>query len=471
MKEQTFTYYLPMLLEGLVAWSRIGEILIYRNQLWDIQVGQKLPLTDESSLNQLKSILPRFENIRNFVVVKIKKPEFARENDFSTYITYDDVIGIYSLDAEPASQRYLQSLLPSQKIEQQSILDNALSKNLINWSAKRNAVLGANKLLSLPNIKNDYSIIESDSWKNMLEACFLNEIPKDAEKITRFFHALFFSFSRNSITCKYNYVDLGFIDDIKNILQIAIDTDTLQGLGLSYGDTLKNLANNYGKASLSELIKKILEDKNIIQGLKEYYKDDYFIPALIFLKLKQLHEKPINYKVGIFYNLVNELNSIGCDRDLISVGVSWYGAYFGYIEIREMYYEAKEYVSMNEAPIKVVSLTKVDNKINQVEAKEIIKDFFDDSESSLLKMKNPETLQLFDDSNETTEIVLYSHDTKGNKLVAVVENRKFHIKYEDSTKDWVQYDKVKKMYQEDKKVFIKMKKQTWVTLSDVKGFE
>ncbi len=213
MKEKT--YYLPMLLEGLVAWSRIGEILIYRDQLWGTPDLENLPLTEESSLNKLKVILPRFENIRNFVVVKIKKPEFKCETDFSTYVNYDYVIEIYSLDADKASQRYLESLFPSRKIEQQSILNDTLSKNLINWSAIRNAELGSKKLralLSLLNLKIDNSITESSSWKNMLDAIFLNKIQEHApekslsEKRLRFFYALF-SFSRDSIACRYNNED------------------------------------------------------------------------------------------------------------------------------------------------------------------------------------------------------------------------------------------------------------------------
>ncbi|MDP3007548.1 MAG: hypothetical protein Q8N30_00570 [Methylococcales bacterium] len=401
MKKMTHTYYLPMLLEGLVSWWRIGEILIYQDQLWAIQAEKNLPLNEESSLDKLKNILPRFENIRNFVVVEIKKPEFQPVNAFSTCITYDEVIAIYTLDANPASQRYIQSLVPSIKIEQQSILDEGLSNRLINWSAKRNAELGAKKLLSLPNIKNDDSVSNSISWENMLEACFLNEIPKDSEKITRFFYTLF-SFSRKSITCKYNFVDLGFIDDIKNILKIAIDDDISIGLTLS------------SKDDLSQLIKKISENKEKIQKFKEYCEGDFFIPALIFLKLKQLHEKPINAE--IFYNFVNELNAVGCDRDLISVGISWYGAYFGYIEIRELYLEAKKY----SPPIPDVIPEPPEATENTLPDEEPIQDY------------------LLDDSKGDKSIFFSGKTSSGkenNLFYDVVKAGKFEIKDEEGKKN------------------------------------
>jgi hypothetical protein len=457
MKKMT-TYYLPMLLEGLVSWWRIGEILIYQDQLWAIQAEKKLPLNEESSIDKLKDILPRFENIRNFVVVEIKKPEFQPVNAFSTCITYDEVIAIYTLDANPVSQRYIQSLVPSIKIEKQSILDEGLSNTLINWSAKRNAVLGAKKLLSLPNIKNDYSVSNSISWENMIEACFLNDFPNNSPKEIQFFYALF-SFSRNSINCKYRFEDLGFIEDMANILQDAIDKDVLKGLNLSYRETLNFLASNHRNDSLSQLIKKISEDKNIIQGLSGYYGDNYFIPALIFLKLKQLHQNSIN--VEQFYSLVSELNNVDCDRSLISVGISWYGAYFGYIEIRELYLKAKEF------------------EYKYPEDDTVIKPPEETSENP------PEENQgdIFPpDSNEEridTSIFFsgkYSSGKENNLFYAVVKAGKFEVKDEEGKTKWLPCDEVRKMYKEEKIVKIKMKKNLSVNgkfhpLSDVKGLE
>jgi hypothetical protein len=459
MKKITHTYYLPMLLEGLIAWSRIGEILIYPNQLWAVQVEKELPLNEESSLDKLKDILPRFENIRNFVVVEIKKPEFEPVNAFSTCIAYDEVIAIYALDANPKSQSYLQSYIPSIKIEQQSILDDGLSNTLINWSAKRNAVLGAEKLLSLPNIKNDDSVSNSISWENMLEACFLNEFPNNSPKEMQFFYILF-PFSRNSIKCKYRFEDLGFIEDMVNILQDAIDKDVLKNLNLSYGETLKFLASNHRNDSLSQLIKKISDSQNIIQGLSGYYGDDYFIPALIFLKLKQLHQSSINAEQ--FYNLVSELNSVGCDRDLISVGISWYGAYFGYIEIRELYLKAKEY----EHPVIVVSQNE-ENIIDTLENHDKKKQ--GDMFSSNSNEESIDTSIFFSGK--------YSSGKENNLFYDVVKAGKFEVKDEGGKKKWLSYDEVKKMYKEERKVEIKMKKNpsdkqgNFYPLSDVKGLE
>ena len=435
MKKMT-TYYLPMLLEGLISWWRIGEILIYQDQLWAIQAEKKLPLNEESNLDKLKDILPRFENIRNFVVVEIKKPEFEPVSAFSTCITYDEVVAIYTLDANPASQRHIQHLVPSIKIEQQSILDDGLSNTLINWSAKRNAELGAKKLLSLPNIKNDDSVSNNISWGNMLEACFLNEFPNNSPKEMQFFYILF-PFSRNLTNCNYRFDDLGFIDDMRCILIKSINNDVLLGLNLSYTETLDDLAINYRNDSLSQLIKKISEDKKIIQGLLEYYGDNYFIPALIFLKLKQLHQNSIN--VEQFYSLVRELNAVGCDRNLISIGISWYGAYFGYIEIRDLYLKAKEY----EHPI------VIEPPVNEERI---------DDTSIFFSGK-------------------YSSGKENNLFYDVVKAGKFEVKDEGGKKKWLSYDEVKKMYKEERKVEIKMKKNpsdkqgNFYPLSDVKALE
>ncbi len=462
MKKMT-TYYLPMLLEGLISWWRIGEILIYQDQLWAIQAEKKLPLNEESNLDKLKDILPRFENIRNFVVVEIKKPEFEPVSAFSTCITYDEVVAIYTLDANPASQRHIQHLVPSIKIEQQSILNESLSNTLINWSAKRNAELGAEKLLSLPNIKNDDSVRNSISWEDMLEACFLDEFPNNSQKGIKFFYALF-SFSRNSINCKYRFDDLGFIDDMVNILQTAIDTDVLKSLNLSYGETLKFLASNHRNDSLSQLIKKISESQNIIQGLSGYYGDDYFIPALIFLKLKHLHQSSIN--VEQFYNLVSELNAVDCDRDLILVGISWYGAYFGYIEIRELYLKAKEF--KYKPP--VIDVSQKDG--TDIEPKE--------TPENTLEGQNQEDIFLGNSNESLDKSIFFSGKSSGkenNLFYAVVKAGNFEVKYENSKTEWLPFDEVRKMYKEEKTVKIKMKKNlsdkrgNFYSLSDVKGLE
>ena len=332
-------YYIPMFLEQLIAWLRIGEITLYRNQLWEINEEQKIPLSDESVLIKLKDLLPRFENIRNIIVVKIEKPEFDNVNAISTYITYDDVMAIYILDAKLASQTYVQSLLPSIKIEQQGILDDKLSKELINWSEKRNAKLGAKKLRSLPNIGNDKGIIKGISYEDILVAFSPHENKNELQGKIRFLHELSL-FNRNSIKCKDHPNGLAFINDISDILQEAIDQETLQKLNLDYRSTLASLRKSHKDCQLTELIKEIKENRKIIQGLLNYYYSDYFTPALIFLKLKQMHNT-INAKQ--LYDFINELNKINCDEELVLTGIAWYGAYFGYIELHELYYESKEY--------------------------------------------------------------------------------------------------------------------------------
>ena len=347
-------YYIPMFLEQLIAWQRIGEITLYRNQLWEINEEQKIPLSDESVLTKLKDLLPRFENIRNIIVIKIEKPEFDNVNAISTHITYDDVMAIYTLDAKLASQTYVQSLLPSMKIEQQSILDDKLSKELINWSEKRNARLGAEKLRSLPNIGNDKVIIEDISYEDILVAFSPHENKNELQGKIRFLHELSL-FNRNSIKCKDHPDDLAFINDMSNILQQAIDKETLQKLNLNYKNTLTSLRRTHKDCQLTELIK---ENRKIIQGLLNHYGSDYFTPALIFLKLKQMHNT-INAKQ--FYDFINKLNKINCDKELILTGIAWYGAYFGYIELHELYYESKRYTPITSN----VSTTNPVNKDNQ----------------------------------------------------------------------------------------------------------
>jgi hypothetical protein len=331
-------HYIPMFLEQLIAWLRIGEITLYRNQLWEINEEQKIPLSDKSVLTKLKDLLPRFENIRNIVVIKIEKPEFDNVNAISTHITYDDVMAIYTLDAKLA-QTYVQSLLPSMKIEQQSILDDKLSKELINWSEKRNARLGAEKLRSLPNIRNDKVIIEDISYEDILVAFSPHENKNELQGKIRFLHELSL-FNRNSIKCKDHPDGLAFINDISDILQEAIDKETLQKLNLDYRSTLASLRKSHKDSQLTELIKEIKENRKIIQGLLNHYGSDYFTPALIFLKLKKMHNT-INAKQ--FYDFINELNKINCDKELILTGIAWHSACFGYIEIHELYYESKEY--------------------------------------------------------------------------------------------------------------------------------
>lgn len=365
-----YNFYIPMLLEHLVAWRRIGEITLFRDQLWSIEEN-KLPLIDESVLATLKNSLPRFENIRNVVLIEIEKPEFypATATAISTYLTYDDVKAIYTLDADIASKDYIQSLLPSTTINRKNILDDRLSKQLIDLSKEKDAKLGAEKILSIFNKKNNTEFTVDDNHsllKNIFEAihsCKSEQKPGD--KISLFFYELF-SFSRNSMENRNHPDGLAFIHDMAEILKNAMDKATLGGLNLCYSETLANLKKKSKDYPLIELIKEIREESQIIQGLSEYYGADYFTPALIFLKLKRLHNT-IDAKQ--FNDLIDELNKINCDKESISNGIVLYGSYFGYTEIHQLYYDLKEYTPITSNLEVVDEEKKNDNPTPQVEEK------------------------------------------------------------------------------------------------------
>lgn len=359
-----------MLLEHLVAWRRIGETTLFRDQLWSIEEN-KLPLIDESVLATLKNSLPRFENIRNVVLIEIEKPEFypATATAISTYLTYDDVKAIYTLDADIASKDYIQSLLPSTTINRKNILDDRLSKQLVDLSKEKDAKLGAEKILSIFNKKNntEFTVDDNNSLlKNIFEAihsCKSEQKPGD--KISLFFYELF-SFSRNSMKNRDHPDGLAFIHDMANILKNAMGETTLDGLNLCYRETLINLKKKSKDYSLIESIKEIKEKNQIIQGLSKYYGADYFTPALIFLKLKQVHNT-IDAKQ--FNDLINELNKINCDKESISNGIVLYGSYFGYTEIHQLYYDLKEYIP-STSNLEVVDVeNKNDNLTRPVEEK------------------------------------------------------------------------------------------------------
>ncbi|MFI0398307.1 MAG: hypothetical protein ACH34X_04475 [Thiolinea sp.] len=342
-----YNCYIPMLLEHLVAWRRIGETTLFRDQLWSIEEN-KLPLIDESVLATLKNSLPRFENIRNVVLIEIEKPEFypatATATAISTYLTYDDVKAIYTLDTDMASKDYIQSLLPSTTINRKNILDDRLSKQLIDLSKEKDAKLGAEKILSIFNKKNNTEFTVDDNHsllKNIFEAihsCKSEQKPGD--KISLFFYELF-SFSRKSMKNRNHPDGLAFIHDMAEILKNAMGETTLGSLNLCYSETLANLKKKSKDHLLIELIKEIREESQIIQRLSEYYGTNYFTPALIFLKLKRLHNT-IDAKQ--FNDLIDELNKINCDKESISNGIVLYGSYFGYTEIHQLYYDLKEYI-------------------------------------------------------------------------------------------------------------------------------
>ncbi len=223
-------------------------------------------------------------------------------------------------------------------------------------------------------------------------------------------------------------------------MKIAKGNDVSLGLNLQPND------------NLNQLIKKISECDAKIKELDEYYEGDYFIPALIFLKLRKLHGKSINAE--IFCNFVKELNAVDCNSDLISVGVSWYGAYYGYIEIRELYYEAKEYIFLNK--IKINNEIIIINEGKQLPKKEQLADL--ESASQNLEP------DLLSGTGLPSAIELYYFDkNKNEKLIPwfnhrCTSSRNYTIKYEDSDKpDLLPYEDVKKIFQEGKKAFIRIR--------------
>lgn len=89
MRNKSNKYFLPVLLESLVAWRRIGESMIYDELVLKVPMATALPLDKNSELERLKAVLPRFENIRNLVVIEIAASVFEKRKRFpkNTMIT------------------------------------------------------------------------------------------------------------------------------------------------------------------------------------------------------------------------------------------------------------------------------------------------------------------------------------------------------------------------------------------------
>lgn len=372
MRKKSNRYYLPVLLESLVAWRRIGEAMIYEELLLKVPTASALPLEQTSELEQLKDVLPRFENIRNLVVIEIapsvfEQPKlFPRSKKFrpekpsdklSRTVDYDDIQSVYPLDASEKSHSYLQSLVPSIDIKKQSFLSGNLSNKLIHWSEQRNAQLAAKKMLSLLGVTYSGSYLVGDLWDSVLQVIIMDDKPQDTDdsKLQSFLYALFF-YSRNSMKSEFRNEDLGLIDDMAKILLDAISRDVIKDMGLDYRETLEMLKNNHRNSPLSLLITELTrQHKQIQNGLKTHFKSDVFIPALVFLKLKNMHLD--QFEPDKFYEFITDLHATGCDNESLAEGVSWFAALYGFVDVQPLYNQLKSrapfFDELQEAPVKV----------------------------------------------------------------------------------------------------------------------
>ncbi|MEI8060109.1 MAG: hypothetical protein WCG67_08130, partial [Ferruginibacter sp.] len=379
MRNKSNKYFLPVLLESLVAWRRIGEAMIYKELLLKVPMATALPLEKTSELERLKAVLPRFENIRNLVVIEIDSSVFGQRKPFSKNkkitskkpfdkqgrtIDYDTIRNVYPLDASEKSHSYLQSLVPSIDIKKQSFLSGNLSNKLIHWSEQRNARLAAKKMLSLLGVTYSGGYLVGDLWDSVLQVIIMDDKPQDTDdsKLQSFLYALFF-YSRNSMKSEFRNEDLGLIDDMAKILLDAISRDVIKDMGLDYRETLEMLKNNHRNSPLSLLITELTrQHKQIQNGLKTHFKSDVFIPALVFLKLKNMHLD--QFEPDKFYGFITELHATGCDNESLAVGVSWFAALYGFVDVQPLYNQLKSrapfFVELQEAP-----KVKVDLKNDQ----------------------------------------------------------------------------------------------------------
>lgn len=371
MRTKNNKFYLALTIESLISWQRVGEAMLYDELVLKVPAARALPL-EQTSLDQLKAVLPRFENIRNLVVIEIDSSVFGQRKPFSKNkkitskkpfdkqgraIDYDTIRNVYPLDASEKSHSYLQSLVSTIEIKKQSFLSNNLSNKLIQWSEQRNARLAAKKMLSLLGVTYSGSYLVGDLWDSVLHVIIMDDKPQYSVnlKIQSFLYALFF-YSRNSMKSEFRYEDLGFIDDMAKILLDAISRDVIKDMGLDYRETLEMLKNNHRNSPLSLLITELTrQHKQIQNGLKTHFKSDVFIPALVFLKLKNMHLD--QFEPDKFYGFITELHATGCDNESLAVGVSWFAALYGFVDVQPLYNQLKSrapfFDELQEAPVKV----------------------------------------------------------------------------------------------------------------------
>jgi len=337
--------------------------MIYEELVLKVSAAKALPLEQISDLDELKDVLPRFENIRNLVVIEIASSAFKKKhpekpsNKLGKTIEYDLIQAIYPLDASEKSYSYLQSLVPSIAIKNQSFLNSNLSNKLTQWSEQRNAQLAATKMLSLLGVTYSGSYLVGDLWGSVLQVIVMDDKPQDTDdsKLQSFLYALFF-YSRNSMKSEFRNEDLGFIDDMAKILLEAISRDVLQSMSLGYKETLQTLKNNHMNSPLSLLITELSTQHEKIQnGLRDHYQYDVFIPALVFLKLKTMHLDRL--ESDKFYQFITELHVTGCDNESLALGIVWFAALYGFVELQPLYNQLKSrapfWVELPETPVKV----------------------------------------------------------------------------------------------------------------------
>ncbi len=347
MRKKLVKYYLPMMLDSLIAWQQIGEYHNNADLVLKVPKELALPLDKHSFLIQLKQTLPRFEDVRNLVIIEVnayvmmgKNKRFSSVKKKEAFIDYADITAVFSLSGDKRNQSYLQSLVPSIMIENQSFLNDDLSSQLVQWSEQRNGQLAAKKMLSLLGLDFPNSYLKGKLWLNALTVSSMSEPPDydDENRVNLFLYHLFF-YSRNTITSEFRYEDIGFMNDVAKILLMAIPKVTISNMGLHYKEMLSHLKTVHRNSTLPALIEVLDSHPNIKEGLKNYYHVDIFIAAVIFLKFKQLYLE--QKEPDVFYTLIIDLQRIGCAEKTIVTALSWFAVLYGFIKLRRLYNDLK----------------------------------------------------------------------------------------------------------------------------------
>lgn len=196
-------------------------------------------------------------------------------------------------------------------------------------------------MLSLLGVTYSGSYLVGDLWDSVLQVIIMDDKPQDTDdsKLQSFLYALFF-YSRNSMKSEFRNEDLGLIDDMAKILLDAISRDVIKDMGLDYRETLEMLKNNHRNSPLSLLITELTrQHKQIQNGLKTHFKSDVFIPALVFLKLKNMHLD--QFEPDKFYEFITDLHATGCDNESLAEGVAWFAALYGFVDLQPLYNQLK----------------------------------------------------------------------------------------------------------------------------------
>ena len=435
MRKKNYKLYLVVPIESLISWQRIGEAFVYEKLLLKIPKLISLPLNGFTELDKLKTILPRFENIRNLVVIEVAQNFSEIDKRFSNsnsiirknkigsidgFIDYDAIQCIFPLDVSEKSYIYLKSMVPSIEIQRQSFLDDNLSNKLVQWSEQRNARLASKKMLSLLGVPYPGSYFMNDLWKQVLEIVVMNTHPQNSEnlKIQSFLYSLFF-YSRNSMKSEFRIEDLGFIDDIAKVLIETIPRETIMNMGLDYKETLQTLKNTHRNTPLILLIDELIIHHNKIQnGLKKYYQFDIFIPALVFLKLKSMHLDQV--ETDEFYAFIMGLHASGCDDELLAVGLVWFSAFYGFVALRPLYCYLKP-----RAPF-FVELRKYQVQLEVENYQPIQRSIQEQLIKNVLVAQPSDKFQLLE--NNSLDKYIFLHEGKYVFYALINKNGKYEVK-------------------------------------------